>query len=450
MAADEDKPSDGPNDGAPGEATPPAGERRQRQRPPVTIDLTAQPISVDRPSSANEPPPADGSSADRPAEPPPDPAKAATGGDDRVHVRGAGFGDEHWRTLSLAALGGGIVAVIVVVLLQLVGIVPSPGRSAANDALAQAQSVGAATTALTDRVSALEQASNAMASLRTDIGKLGDRVAAIEAAEGAFATHADVDGVAGSVADLGKKISGAPTASATDLAALADRVGKLEVSVAAGGGQGADTGAVAVLTAELSDANAKLADLGSRISAAEDKVTGLAATSPDAAAARALAAAALRRAAADGAPFAGDVDLIASYAVDPADVASLRPLAASGVKTAADIAAEFPAVADAIVAATAASDPNRNFFQRFLGSLVSVQPAGPVAGSDPAAIVSRMRDDVGKGDLAAALSERDGLPDAGKQASAAWAAEAANRVAIDTLVGRIADALAPAKAAPAG
>jgi len=446
MAADEDKPGDGgPEDATAARA---AGERRARQRPPVTIDLTAEPASADAPQAAvdraaeaagpAEPPASEGATSFEPSRN--DPPRAS------LHL-----GDESWRNASFAALGGGLVALVLMIVLQLIGIAPSPGRSAASDALTQAQSATAAATALANRVTALEQTSAAIAGIRTDIGKLGDRVSAIEAAEGAFATHADVDGVAGSVADLDKKLSGASAvASQKDLSALADRVGKLEVAVAAGGGQGADTGAVAALTSQLSDANAKLADLGNRIAAAEDKVSGLAATSPDAVAARAIAAAALRRAAADGAPFAGDVDLIASYGVDASDVAALRPLAASGVKTAADIAGEFSGVADAILAVTAASDPNRNFFQRLVGSLVSVQPAGPVAGSDPPAIVSRMRDDVAKGDLAAALGERDALPDAGKAASAAWAADARNRVDIDVLVGRIADALSPAKAAPAG
>jgi hypothetical protein len=118
------------------------------------------------------------------------------------------------------------------------------------------------------------------------------------------------------------------------------------------------------------------------------------------------------------------------------------------VATAADLAAAFPDVANAILAATTEADPNANFAERAwasLSGLVQVRPLGPMAGSDPDAIVSRMRDDVSKGDLAAALTEHNSLPQAGKDASAEWAAKAADRIALDQAIGRIA-AAAPAKA----
>jgi hypothetical protein len=57
-----------------------------------------------------------------------------------------------------------------------------------------------------------------------------------------------------------------------------------------------------------------------------------------------------------------------------------------------------------------------------------------------------MADWVAKGDLGAALAERDALPQAGKDASAEWAAKAADRVALDALVERIARALDTPKA----
>jgi hypothetical protein len=78
--------------------------------------------------------------------------------------------------------------------------------------------------------------------------------------------------------------------------------------------------------------------------------------------------------------------------------------------------------------------------------LVSIRPAGPVAGDDPPAIVSRMQAAVDKGDLATALDERDGLPDAGKEASASWAAAAADRIKIDSLIDQVAQTLDPPSA----
>jgi hypothetical protein len=124
-------------------------------------------------------------------------------------------------------------------------------------------------------------------------------------------------------------------------------------------------------------------------------------------------------------------------------VTTLRPIAEKGVPASAALAAEFPRISDAILSATSASDPNAGFWQRVkdgLSSLVAIRPTGPIAGSDPVAIVSRMADAVAKGDLAAALAERESLPQVGKQASAEWAATAADRVALDALVERIARA----------
>jgi hypothetical protein len=137
--------------------------------------------------------------------------------------------------------------------------------------------------------------------------------------------------------------------------------------------------------------------------------------------------------------------MIANLGIGGGDIAIIRPLAAKGVATGAELAAAFPDVANAILAATAASDPNAGFFQRVwanVSGLVQVRPLGPMAGSDPPAIVSRMSDDARKGDLAAALAEREALPQAGKDASAEWAAKAADRVALDQAIGRIAEAAA--------
>jgi hypothetical protein len=68
-----------------------------------------------------------------------------------------------------------------------------------------------------------------------------------------------------------------------------------------------------------------------------------------------------------------------------------------------------------------------------------------MAGDDPPAIVSRIEAAVAKGDLAAALAEREGLPAVGKEASAAWAAKAADRVAVDGLVAKISGSAAAAR-----
>ncbi len=140
--------------------------------------------------------------------------------------------------------------------------------------------------------------------------------------------------------------------------------------------------------------------------------------------------------------------MIAALGISGDLLQPLRPLADTGVASGATLAKEFVPVADAILGATSASDPDASFFQRALsglGSLVSIRPAGPVPGNDPPAIVSRMTAALAAGDVATALAEREALPAAGKDASAAWAAKASQRVALDRLIEQIARSLDIAK-----
>jgi hypothetical protein len=72
---------------------------------------------------------------------------------------------------------------------------------------------------------------------------------------------------------------------------------------------------------------------------------------------------------------------------------------------------------------------------------VKIRPTGPISGSDPVAVVSRMQAAVEEGDFAAALTERQALPPAGQAASEEWAGQVSDRLAIDRLVDDIAGAL---------
>ena len=159
------------------------------------------------------------------------------------------------------------------------------------------------------------------------------------------------------------------------------------------------------------------------------------------AAVRAIAITALRRASEGDTPFTSELDMVAALGVPGDDIAGLRPYATRGVPARSTLVAEFPVVADEILRASATADADAGFLGQVvagLGGLVSIRPAGPIEGGDPQAIVSRMTDAVGKGDLATALAERNGLPEAGLAASSAWAASAEERVTLDQLVERIA------------
>jgi hypothetical protein len=285
----------------------------------------------------------------------------------------------------------------------------------------------------------------ALPAIRDQLKAAGEKITSLDSIRNMTASRGDLDALSATVAGIGKRVEALPKpATQDDLAALTERLARLEVSAASGGG--APSEAVNALAAQLSDSEAQVKALGERLAAAEAKLAAPAAVSGGEAATRGLAVAALRRGAQGSMPFADDVDMVAALGIASDDIAALRPYAAKGVADPGALASEFPAVADAILKATEASDPNTGILQRIFSSLVTIRPAGPVAGSDPAAIVSRMKDDVANGDLAGALTERDGLPTAGKDASAAWAAKAADRVALDALVDKVARTLDPPKA----
>jgi hypothetical protein len=471
MAADEDEAKDSAASG-----TEPGGKpgqdrraRERRQRPPVTIDLAAEDVrkagAAEAPSpgaSAAEPPPAVKPSAaatPEPSRPAPEKPAAASPGPTATFASGAGAlrgaafrafaNDDGWQRHMLSGVAGGVVALIIVIVLQVVGLLPAPGRSAANRAVEQAQMASETAVALDRRLSTVEAMTEGLPAMRTELEGISDRLAALEKAAAALAAKSDVQTVASGLAALRQQVGEAPAAAtAKDLQALNDRIVRLEVTMAAGGGTSGDSSAaISSLTSELAASEASLRSLNDRLAAAEARMTSGGAAG-SAGAVQAIAVAALRRAAESDKPFATDLDTVSALGVAADDIAKLRPIAEKGVAAAATLAADFPAVGDAILAATSAPDPDAGIFQRIvhgLGGLVSIRPTGPIAGSDPAAIVSRMTADVTKGDLAGTLAERDGLPQAGKDASAEWAAKAADRVALDALVEQIAGLLAVPK-----
>lgn len=470
MAADEDSKGTGKaadsGNGKPGDAR--AGERRQRERrrTPVTIDLKAEPVRPEpvksQPPSAEAPKPEVQSkpeAAVKPesAEPPrppqgervqPEQFAAAAQRSSRARAAFAGVDDLTRRTI-VAGVAGGIAALVLVIVLQAIGLLPAPGRSAANAAAEQARAAAEATSSLERRLTAIEAMVEGLPTMRADLASLGTSVTALRAETGAFAAKTDLEGVVTVLGQLRQRVDALPpSASRDDLDALTERIGRLEVTVAAGGGDSAGSdAAIASLAGKLGDAETALRSLTERLASAEAQMASLGTPQPMAggeAAVRAIAITALRRASEGGEPFVSEVDMVAALGVSGDDVGQLRPFAETGVPAKSALVAEFPAVADAILSATAAGDPDAGFLQRIvagLGGLVSIRPAGPVAGTDPPAIVSRMIASVGKGDLAAALAERDGLPDAGRAVSAEWAVSAEKRVALDALVERIARAL---------
>ena len=222
------------------------------------------------------------------------------------------------------------------------------------------------------------------------------------------------------------------------MAGLTARVERIETNVAA-----------ANPAAQLADLSNRLAALENTIKGVADKVATIAARPYGAnateRAVRAVAIGTLRQAAEQGGAFASDLAMLAALGSDEEEVARLRPLAGKGVASRAALIDQFPSVADAILVATRPPDSNGGLFDRienFARGLVTVRPTAPISGDTPEAVVSRMVAAVARGDLAGALAEREALPEAGKQASAAWAVAVNDRLTLDATIAKLMSSIA--------
>lgn len=327
----------------------------------------------------------------------------------------------------LAGLAGGALALVGAGLLQFTGLIGAPGGA----------------TAPVD------------ATLRADLDALEAEIAALRADGGADALSGRVDGLDQALAQvrsdleaLRAEVQTAAPGGGADMAALETRLGDVEKALAAlGTGSGAPSDLSAVneriagleaLAKAASDANAAVEG---RLGALEQSLATLTARVDAQAAqpkvAMAIAAAALKSAVERGVPFSAEVETFAAVAPDAPGLAELRTHAAAGVPSRAEILAETDAVATAMIAAANPPDPDAGFFQRLLssaGSLVSVRPIGAVEGEGVPETVARMEAAVQSGDLAQALAEFDGLPEAAKAAGSAYGGKLRARVEVERLV----------------
>jgi hypothetical protein len=413
---------------------------RDRRRPRLTIDLTASSVSAkgqDEASSPEPPHQADAGPSVR--------ETAARLFPNFASLTSSGLSREAWVGFGSAAALGGVVALVLLILLQAIGIVPAPGVVAARDAADQARATANSLSQIDRRLTAVETMTENLPGFRSDVAALTTRVANLEQAVGAVPAKGDVEAVRTDLAAIKTRLDQtASPATAADLTALSARVGRLETNVAAAGAVApAAPGPAAVPPGDVDN---RIASLSARLDADEAAIGRLSATAAtNSAAEKGAAMAALRSAVDAGRPFPTELGMLNAFGADPVATA-LKPYAASGIATRAILETDFAKVSDAILAATQGSGDDSLFGRIAAGTrgLVSIRPAGPVPGNDPAAIVSRMTADVAAGDLAKALSERDALPAAGKDASSDWAGRAQARLTADT-------AFAPASAAtPAG
>lgn len=118
-------------------------------------------------------------------------------------------------------------------------------------------------------------------------------------------------------------------------------------------------------------------------------------------------------------------------------IGALRELSRKGIKSKSELSAEFAPVGDQIASLRSEDDSKLGILDKFLSSaqsLVKVRPAGPVAGDDNLAIVSRIEAALKAGDLPGAMSEFESLDDAAKSVGDGWAANVRDNQKADGLI----------------
>jgi hypothetical protein len=250
----------------------------------------------------------------------------------------------------------------------------------------------------------------------------------------AASTSAELDELRQQVAEL----RNAPAAPNTDLAA---RIEALEAS--AGNAPASDElqqrltalqSEIDALKSATDSTAAGTTQLTDRLAALETEVNQ---PGPEQAVARALAAAALKAATERGGSFAAELQTFGAVAPDDPAVEGLKAYAEQGVPTKADLTRRLPNATNAILDALQKPDENQGIAARLMSSalsVVKVRPVGDVQGDTPEAVVARFEERVKTGDLKAAVSEWNALPDTAKQASADFKQALDARIEVEDLM----------------
>src|SRR5262249_49879689 len=328
----------------------------------------------------------------------------------------------------------------------------------------------------------------ATASPTQRIEALWHRLAALESRPAPPAeAPAVMNGLAGRVAELERKTeqlgtdlnrragaAGSPGGEGPAAAALAQRLDAIEGKVQAlqGDVENARRASAAAVgperiaalsdrideaTAELRAMQAKLSmlvDLPQRMQALGQRVESSA--GQELRTAFVLAAGQLEAALDSGQPFTSELEAVRRLAGKDADLApilaQLEDSAGEGVPTLAQLRTRFEDMALAVAQAATAPVEGR-WIDRGLArlrSVVTVRPVGgDVEGDGAEARLARAEARLSEGDLAAGVSELDGLTGPAAEAAAPWLADARARVAADKAIQRLRER-ALARIAPAG
>ncbi|SEN27609.1 mitofilin family membrane protein [Palleronia pelagia] len=259
-------------------------------------------------------------------------------------------------------------------------------------------------------------------SLAQNIDSLDERIGGVEAGLAGLAPGEDAEGQTAGV-DL-SMIEDLTDAQNSIQGQLSQRIDELAAQVAALE-PGASTDSVAAL-------EQRLADLSAQVDAQSEAIAG-AETAAETETRRIAAQAAIsemRAAIESGAPFADAVGAFEDASGQDVPEALSAP-AGQGVATLSSLQDSFDAAArdglDASLAVTA-GDGALSRIGAFVKAQTGARALSEQEGSGPDAVLSRAQARLNEGDLRAALTELDALPQEGRDAMSDWIARAETRL----------------------
>ena len=217
-----------------------------------------------------------------------------------------------------------------------------------------------------------------------------------------------------------------------DIAASAQAAQKQAATSAASAQEAAKSaGQASAVRSDLEALSGRIAALESAVKTLSDEVahpkTGI-----DQAVRLAVAAQALRTAVETGTPYQTELKAVQALGAQDGAIAPLQTFAATGLPRTDALAHELAALVPPLRAAAEPMPANASFFDRLKANalkLVDITPVEAPQGNDPASVMTRIKLDANRGDIAAALTDIAALPDPAKALAADWAKKAQAREA---------------------
>src|SRR5262249_2711566 len=171
----------------------------------------------------------------------------------------------------------------------------------------------------------------------------------------------------------------------------------------------------------------------------------------DSAARLALSAAALREAAASGAPFAAELNEVRSLGADEKTLGLLAPFAATGLPTAAALGKELSALIPAMLKASGGQSAGGGFLERIganASGLGRIRPVGARGGDDAWGVLARTEVEAAQADIDGALADLVKLDAATRAPAQGWIEKARARQAALAAPRQVAGENAPSLGKP--